>query len=69
MKISEIAAYLKKMSAEMQEFAARNDDMELPNEVVLPFISNFLTGNLIELSRDSRATSLNRRIQKPGSDK
>jgi hypothetical protein len=57
------------MSAEMQEFAARNDDMDLPNEVVLPFSSNFLTGNLIELSPDWQANSLNRRIQKPGSDK
>ncbi len=50
MKITEIAAYLKKMSAEMQEFAARNDDMDLPDEVVVAFIVNFLTRNLRELS-------------------
>ena len=50
MKITEIAAYLKKAAADMHEFAAKNDDMDLPNEVVLPFIVNFLTGNLRELS-------------------
>ena len=53
MKISQIAAYLKKMSGEMEEFAARNDDMDLPEEVVLPFITNFITGNLIDLTDPS----------------
>lgn len=57
MKISEIAAYLKKMSDEMQDYAARNDDMDLPNEVVLPFITNFLTKNLIDLSSPSLTRS------------
>jgi hypothetical protein len=38
------------MSGEMREFAATQDDMDLPNEIVLPFIMNFLTRNLIEIS-------------------
>jgi len=49
-EISEIAAYLRKAATDMQEFAARNDDMDLPNQVVLPFITNFLTHNLVEVS-------------------
>jgi hypothetical protein len=43
MKISKIVAYLKRAAADMQDFAASNDDMDLPSEVVLPFIMNFLT--------------------------
>lgn len=51
MKITEIAAYLKKTVADMEEFAARNDDLDLPNQIVLPFIMNFLTNkSLRELS-------------------
>jgi hypothetical protein len=56
MKISEIAAYLKKMSGERQEYASRTDDMDIPDEVVLAFIVNFLTKNLIELSPESQAS-------------
>jgi hypothetical protein len=50
MRISQIAAHLKRMSGEMQEFATTHNDMDLPNEIVLPLIMNFLTGNLIEIS-------------------
>jgi hypothetical protein len=57
MRVSQIAAYLDKMSAKMQEFAATHDDMDLPNEIVLPFIMNFLTGNLIEISPVITASS------------
>jgi len=49
MKVSQIAAHLK-MSSEMRKFAATHDDMDLPNEIVLPFIMNFLSRNFIEIS-------------------
>lgn len=41
---------LEKMSGEMRKFAVTHDDMDLPNEIVLPFIMNFITGNLTEIS-------------------
>jgi len=43
MRISEIAAVLYKAAADMQAFAARNDDLNFPDQVVLPFVMNFLT--------------------------
>ena len=43
MKISAIADVLQKAATDMRVFAARNDDLDLPEEVVLPFITNFLT--------------------------
>ena len=43
MRISEITAVLYKVAADMQAFAARNDDLNLPDQVVLPFVINFLT--------------------------
>lgn len=57
MRVSQIATYLEKMSAKMKEFAATHDDMDLPNEIVLPFIMNFVTGNLIEISPVNKASS------------
>lgn len=57
MRVSQIAAYLEKMSARMQESAVKHDDMDLPNEIVLPFIMNFLTGNLIEISPVNKKSS------------
>jgi hypothetical protein len=43
MRISEIAAVLQKAAVDMQAFAANNDDFNFPDEVVLPFVMNFLT--------------------------
>jgi hypothetical protein len=43
MKITDIAAALQKAATDMQAFAARNDDLNLPDQLVLPFIMNFLT--------------------------
>ena len=34
---------LHKAATDMQAFAAKNDDLNLPDQVVLPFIMNFLT--------------------------
>ncbi len=53
MKITDIVAVLHKAATDMQAFAARNDDLNLPDEVVLPFIINFLTDErLRKLSAD-----------------
>ncbi len=43
MKITDIAGVLQKAAIDMQAFAHRNDDLNLPDQVVLPFIMNFLT--------------------------
>ncbi len=43
MRISEIAAVLQKAAVDMQAFAANNDDFDFPDQVVLPFVMNFLT--------------------------
>ncbi len=42
-----------KAAIDMQAFAARNDDLDLPDQLVLPFIMNFLTDErLRKLSAD-----------------
>jgi hypothetical protein len=43
MKISQIAAVLRKASSDMQAIADQNNDLDYPDEVVLPLIRNFLT--------------------------
>jgi hypothetical protein len=43
MKITDIANVLHKAAIGMQAFANRNDDLNLPDQAVLPFIMNFLT--------------------------
>ena len=53
MKITEIAAALRMASADMLIFALRNGDMDYPDQMVLPFITNFMTdGALRRLSTD-----------------
>ena len=53
MKITNIVAVLHKAAIDMQAFAARNDDLDLPDQLVLPFIMNFLTDErLRKLSAD-----------------
>jgi len=47
MKIAEIAAALRIASADMLVFALRNGDMDYPDEMVLPFITNFLTDDAL----------------------
>ena len=42
-KVTEIAVVLRRAATEMQAFAVNNDDLDLPNELILPFIINFLT--------------------------
>jgi len=53
MKITNIVAVLHKAAIDMQAFTARNDDLDLPDQLVLPFIMNFLTDErLRKLSAD-----------------
>jgi len=47
MTISPIADVLQKTAIDMRAFAARNRDLELPEQVILPFIMNFLTDQLL----------------------
>lgn len=58
MKITDIVVVLHKAATDMQAFAARNDDLDLPDQVVLPFIMNFLTDKrLLKLSLVRNVTS------------
>jgi hypothetical protein len=43
MKITDIVVVLHKATTDMQAFAARNGDLDFPDQLVLPFIMNFLT--------------------------
>jgi hypothetical protein len=53
MKITDIVAVLHKAATDMQAFATRNNDLNLPDPVVLPFLMNFLTDErLRKLSAD-----------------
>jgi len=52
----------KLIAVPMQAFAARNDDLNLPDEVVLPFIMNFLTDErLRKLSADGPSGGFQKR--------
>jgi len=53
MKITNIVAVLHKAAMDMQAFAARNDDFDLPDQVVLPFIMNFLTDERLPCAKCS----------------
>jgi hypothetical protein len=44
MKHSEMAAALREAAADMQLIAIMDDDWEMPDEMVLTYISNFLVG-------------------------
>jgi hypothetical protein len=43
MRIREISAVLYRAAADLPAFAARNDDLNFADQVVLPFVMNFLT--------------------------
>lgn len=43
MRITEIADYVEAMIPKLRRFAANNDDIDLPNELVPSFLINFLT--------------------------
>jgi hypothetical protein len=42
-RITEIADYVEAMIPTLRRFAANNDDIDLPNELVPSFLINFLT--------------------------
>ncbi len=61
MKISAIADVLQKAAIDMRAFSAKNDDVDLPDQVVLPFITRFLTDEgFRQLSADGPGTHLKR---------
>jgi hypothetical protein len=43
MKVTEIAAVLRKAGDDMKALALREGDFEIPDEMVLQYIINFLT--------------------------
>jgi hypothetical protein len=43
MKISQIAAVLRKASTDMEAIAVQNDDLDYPDQMVFPLIRTFLT--------------------------
>ena len=43
MRVNEIADYVEAMIPSLRRFADNNDDMDLPDELVLTFVINFLT--------------------------
>ena len=43
MKLTQIAAKLRKTATDMEALAAKESDLEFADEVVLPFIANCLT--------------------------
>jgi hypothetical protein len=57
MKITDIVAVLHKAATDMQAFATRNNDLNLPDPVVLPFIMNFQTDELMSGFGNYRQTA------------
>ncbi len=45
MKITDVAARLRKVAVDMEEMAVRDGDLDFPDELVLPFIINAVTDN------------------------
>ena len=43
MKLTQIAAKLRKTAADMEALAAKEGDLDFADEVVLPFVANCLT--------------------------
>jgi len=57
MKITEIAARLRKVAVDMEIKAALDGDLDFPDELVLPFIVNFVTDNrMLTFSKECPAT-------------
>jgi hypothetical protein len=51
MKHSEMAAALRKAAADMQLIAIIDGDWEMPDEMVLTYVSNFLTDQRLRRPR------------------
>ena len=43
MKLTQIAAKLRKTAADMEALAAKEGDLDVADEVILPFVANCLT--------------------------
>jgi hypothetical protein len=57
MKITEMAVRLRKVAVDMEEMAAKDGDLDFPDEVVLPFILNALTDNRMLEERPAAAAT------------
>jgi len=55
MKHSEMAAALRKAAADMQLIAMMDGDWEMPDELVLTYISNFVTDSRLRAPRGAQA--------------
>ena len=51
MKLTQIAAKLRKTAADMEALAAKEGDLDFADEVVLPFVANCLTADNLLKSR------------------
>lgn len=61
MKLTEIAAMLRKTAANMEALALEEGDLDYADEVVLPFVANCLTdANLLRSSRHRPAAETHR---------
>ena len=54
MKLTEIAAHLRRAAVDMEKLATTDGDLDYPDEVVLPFILNFLTDDPKKFSTHKR---------------
>jgi len=58
MKITAIAARLRKVAVDMEIMAAIDCDLDFPDELVLPFIINAVTDNrMLECSKERPAAA------------
>ena len=58
MKLTEIAAKLRKTAVNMEALAAKEGDLDFADEVVLPFIANCLTDdNILRFSKQPPAAT------------
>jgi hypothetical protein len=52
-----MAARLRKTAVDMEEMAAREGDLDFPDELLLPFIVNFVTDNrMLTFSKECPAS-------------
>jgi hypothetical protein len=54
MKLTQIAAKLRKTATDMEALAAKDGDFDIADEVVLPFVANCLTDDNLLRSTKQR---------------
>ena len=58
MKLTQIAAKLRKTAADMEALAAKDGDLDFADEVVLPFVANCLTDDNLLRSTKQRPSEI-----------